>query len=94
MLKKPAAIIGTAFLSTTCAALAAISTVKSLEKLPAFQIAGEPRKASPDTVPGRAPPSTGGVSAPPEPSSALAMQPWGWVLLLAFVGVFAWFFVV
>ena len=43
---KPTAIIGTALLATLCAASVAIISVKLLEKLPVFRVAGPPRPAS------------------------------------------------
>lgn len=87
---NPAAIIGTAFLSTTCAAVAAVTTVKTLEKLPVFRIRAEPKKPlaseSAHSDPAPAPAAPLELAAPPP------LRLWGWVVLLAFVGSFAWFF--
>jgi spore maturation protein SpmA len=91
--KNPTAIIGTAFLSTSCAALAAIIAVKSLEKLPVFRVTSEPEAASKAPDPALSS-SINPVSAPAELASPPPMRPWGWVLLLGFVASFAWFFVI
>jgi spore maturation protein SpmA len=91
--KAPAVIIGTAILATTCAAVAAVTAVKSLEKLPVFRVpfkTGSPLAAG-QGAPSSAPDPTGNSTAP-VPSGTAAMAPWGWALLLAFVGCFGWFF--
>ena len=84
---NPSAIIGTAFVATFCAAVAAVTAVKTLEKLPMF------RMRSPDPAATNADPST--VGRPVEVSEPVAaprmIRGGGWLLLL-FTACFAWFF--
>ncbi|HEY8902897.1 MAG TPA: nucleoside recognition domain-containing protein [Chthoniobacterales bacterium] len=80
--KDPTAIIGPAFLATTCAATAAIIAVKFLERLPGYRLPplpqGEVAAAMAEQASGPAP-----ATIPPLPK-------WGWLVLTVFFGIFAW----
>lgn len=80
--KDPSAIIGTAFLATTCSTIVGIAAVKFLEKLPGYRL-----PPLPETEPSAsAAPETNVLSSP---SAKLA--PWAYPVLLAFFGFFIWF---
>jgi spore maturation protein SpmA len=86
---NPSAIIGTAFLATCCATMAAIISVKFLEKLPMFRLgpdnAGQPEKS-------HEPKSTPESASQPAALSPIGV--WGGVALAAywlfFAGLFVW----
>ena len=88
--KNPSAIIGTAFLATLCSALAAITAVKSLEKLTAFRIAKYHGDESSPVASGGGEESR--ISTAIEPATLPPMPAWGWAALAAFFACFAWFF--
>jgi spore maturation protein SpmA len=90
--KSPASIIGTAILSTLCAAVAAVTAVKTLEKLPMFQThaatsSGHVVEERPDSMPETVPASLD------LPTKSRPVPPWGWVLLLGFGLSFVCFFI-
>jgi spore maturation protein SpmA len=91
--KNPAAIIGTAFFATLCAATAAVLAVKTFEKLPAF------RNPKPDPLARANEPQAealAGAASSDAPSPLAKPQPmisWGGWALLLFCGCFGWFFV-
>jgi len=80
--KDPTAIIGPAFLATTCAATAAIIAVKFFERLPGYRLPPLP-------------PEEGAIAVAEQSSTEArpAIPPlpkWGWLVLTAFFGIFAW----
>ena len=82
--KDPTAIIGTALIATTCAAVAGVTSVKLLEKLPAFRLSAPP--AEPANKPIAEP------SAAEEKIDAAPLPVWGAAALALFTLVFvAWF---
>jgi len=81
---NPTAIIGTAFVATSCAALVAIIVVKVLERLPVFALpAGSATQGSPDGQP-EAPAEE--YPAPPP------LRPWGVAALSLFACCFLYWF--
>jgi spore maturation protein SpmA len=84
---NPTAIVGTALAATTCAAMAAVIAVKTLERLPFFADAGKGTVPSgPDAPPGPA----GEEEESPAP---LPLRWWGGPMLGLFAGCFAYWFV-
>jgi len=81
---NPTAIIGTSLVATSCAALAGIIAVKTLERLPVFADAAAPGMA--EVQPG--PPEEEEESPPPAP-----MRWWGGPLLGLFAACFVYWFV-
>jgi spore maturation protein SpmA len=81
--KDPTAIIGTALLATTCAAVAGVTTVKFLEKLPVFRL------SAPTAEPANKPVEE--QEAVPQPDAA-PLPTWGAAVLALFtLGFVAWF---
>ncbi|HWW00120.1 MAG TPA: nucleoside recognition domain-containing protein [Candidatus Acidoferrum sp.] len=88
---NPTAIVGTSIMATTCAAIAAVASAKSLQRLPFFR---EPPVASPAARP---PSSSGDKASPPTPNAensplheAPTLKPLSWwgQLLLGAYGLF------
>jgi spore maturation protein SpmA len=83
---NPTAIIGTALVATSCAALMGIVAVKTLERLPAF------REPLPDGAMASALDSKISAEADEEVSALPSMKPWGMALILLWLACFgAWF---
>jgi spore maturation protein SpmA len=84
--EKPSAIIGTSLIATTCAALAGVTSVKLLEKLPVFQLppveatASAGAKSEPDSQPET--PAAATIETAP-------LQWWGVGILAVFLAAFA-----
>jgi spore maturation protein SpmB len=81
--KDPTAIIGTALIATTCAAVAGVTSVKILEKLPMFRIKpSDEQEVKKEVL----------IEEAPQEIEADPMPAWGGPLLLLFVaGFVAWF---
>lgn len=85
--KDPTAIIGTALIATTCAAIAGVASVKFYEKLPIFR--------APAVAAGEAPAKSETVEEEDLPGQVTAapLPGWGGIVLLLFVAAFAVWFV-
>lgn len=81
---NPAAIIGTAFLATTCSTIAGVSAVKFLEKLPGYRL---PPLPDPDPIPAQ----TASAADTPRLTEARPLVSWARPVLLIFFGLFVWF---
>jgi len=89
--KDPTAIIGTALIATSCAAMAGVVSVKLLEKLPMFRIvpaAGDARSGN-VAIPDRQAGMRGGEQETAAEVQALPMPFWGAPVLVLFVLGFA-----
>jgi spore maturation protein SpmA len=82
---NPTAIIGTAFVATSCAAIVAIIAVKLLERLPAFALP-PPSADHPSDQP-QAPVPVEDFPAPPP------LRPWGIAILSLFACCFIYWFI-
>lgn len=80
--KDPTAIIGPAFLATTCAATAAIIAVKFFERLPGYRL--------PPLPPGEVAAAMAEQASGPAPATIPPLPKWGWLVLTVFFGIFAW----
>lgn len=90
---NPSAIIGTAFLATSCAAASALVTVKTLEKLNLFRSRAadaEATEANPSAASKSQ--SSDDAAARIEAVTVAPMRAWGVVVLLLFTACFLWFF--
>ncbi len=83
---NPSSIIGTAILATICSTIAGITSVKLLEKLPAYRlppVTGETARAAVAEQP----------SGPQQPADESKPLGWfGWVAIMAFAGLMLWAF--
>jgi len=85
--KDPTAIIGTSFAATCVAFVAAIITVKFLEKLPVFRLPA----VVPVTVKKTAETTDGKLEN--QATAAAPIEPWGWLILAGFYLLFAYLLV-
>lgn len=79
--KNPTAIIGTALMATSCAALAGVVSVKLLEKLQIFKLNDVSRENTP---------SSNEEETTLNDSSIQPIQWWGILILIAFLAAFIW----
>ena len=81
--KNPTAIIGTALIATTCAALAGVVSVKLLEKLPAFRLPDAQGERGNIAAPSGGEGDAGDVESKP-------LTWWSALLLAGFLAAFIW----
>ncbi|MDP9292736.1 MAG: nucleoside recognition protein [Verrucomicrobiota bacterium] len=84
--KNPTAIIGTALFATSCAAVAAVTSVRLLEKLPIFRVRAESLEPSAQNAD-----ETGAIEEAHPPA---ALRWWGAAIIVLFVGCFVSWFVI
>ena len=88
---NPSAIVGTSIMATTCAAIAAVTAAKCLQRLPIYRL--PPAKATPPAAASNAPANTATVNstnekAPIKEASGLAPLQWWGLLIMGAYGAF------
>jgi spore maturation protein SpmA len=93
---NPTAIVGTSIMATTCAAIAAVTAAKLLQRLPIYRLppANAPSPApTPDPAKPAAANSTNDKSPVKEAAGLAPLQWWGVLVMAAFVLFFLYLFV-
>jgi spore maturation protein SpmA len=85
---NPTAIVGTSIMATTCAAIAAVTAAKLLQRLPIYRLPPVPAPSAATEIVKPAAPNSAGDKAPIKEASELHPLRWWGLLIIAAFGLF------